>query len=120
MADFNRGNKKRFVRRDSGRFSARAPERFDRRDSSARFGKRDFEKPRRNSEQQMMHEATCAKCGNRCEVPFRPTGNKPVYCSDCFRKNEYSESRNQSSASSGELEQINLKLDKIMRALEID
>ncbi|MCX6739887.1 MAG: hypothetical protein NTZ49_01505 [Candidatus Parcubacteria bacterium] len=33
-----------------------------------------------------MHEATCAECGKRCEVPFRPTGDKPVYCSDCFAK----------------------------------
>ena len=111
MGDFNRGGKKRFGRRDSGRFMGRAFE---------RFRERDFERPSRNPEQRMMHEATCDKCGNKCEVPFKPTGNKPVYCSDCFRKNEYSENRNQSSASSGELEQINLKLDKIMRALEIN
>lgn len=31
-----------------------------------------------------MYEATCAECGNRCEVPFRPSGDKPVYCSNCF------------------------------------
>lgn len=31
-----------------------------------------------------MHEATCANCGNKCQVPFRPTGNKPVYCDNCF------------------------------------
>jgi len=31
-----------------------------------------------------MHPATCADCGNRCEVPFRPSGDKPVYCSNCF------------------------------------
>jgi len=32
-----------------------------------------------------MHKATCATCGESCEVPFRPTGDKPVYCSNCFR-----------------------------------
>ena len=31
-----------------------------------------------------MHRATCSDCGKSCEVPFRPTGDKPVYCSDCF------------------------------------
>lgn len=31
-----------------------------------------------------MHQATCANCGKTCEVPFRPNGEKPVYCSDCF------------------------------------
>lgn len=32
-----------------------------------------------------MHKATCSECGNSCEVPFRPTGDKPVYCNDCFQ-----------------------------------
>ncbi len=33
----------------------------------------------------VMHKATCDECQKTCEVPFRPTGDKPVYCSDCFR-----------------------------------
>ncbi len=33
-----------------------------------------------------MHKATCAECGNECEVPFKPTEGKPVYCRDCYRK----------------------------------
>lgn len=41
---------------------------------------------RDNREDRQMHKATCASCGKRCEVPFRPTGDKPVYCSDCFEK----------------------------------
>ncbi len=32
----------------------------------------------------VMHKAVCSECGKNCEVPFRPTGDKPVYCSDCF------------------------------------
>ncbi len=32
-----------------------------------------------------MHKATCDKCGNKCEVPFKPTGSKPIFCSDCFQ-----------------------------------
>jgi len=31
-----------------------------------------------------MFEATCSSCGNVARVPFRPRGDKPVYCSDCF------------------------------------
>lgn len=34
----------------------------------------------------MMHKAVCANCGKECEVPFRPSGERPVYCSDCFDK----------------------------------
>ncbi|HJN57013.1 DNA-directed RNA polymerase [archaeon] len=33
-----------------------------------------------------MHKATCSECGNECEVPFKPTEGKPVYCRDCYRK----------------------------------
>jgi CxxC-x17-CxxC domain-containing protein len=32
-----------------------------------------------------MHDATCSACGKACQVPFQPTGEKPVYCSDCFQ-----------------------------------
>ena len=31
-----------------------------------------------------MFEAVCANCGRTASVPFRPSGSKPVYCSDCF------------------------------------
>ncbi|MFA6254364.1 MAG: CxxC-x17-CxxC domain-containing protein [Candidatus Paceibacterota bacterium] len=34
-----------------------------------------------------MHQAICSKCGKECEVPFRPTGDKPIYCNDCFSAN---------------------------------
>lgn len=44
----------------------------------ARGGSRGFDRPQ-------MHRATCVKCGNGCEVPFRPNGSKPVFCRDCFR-----------------------------------
>lgn len=32
-----------------------------------------------------MHKATCAECGQETEVPFQPTGDRPVYCRDCFQ-----------------------------------
>lgn len=28
----------------------------------------------------------CAECGKEAQVPFKPRGDKPVYCSDCFSK----------------------------------
>jgi CxxC-x17-CxxC domain-containing protein len=43
-------------------------------------GSRDFDGPRQ------MYTATCANCGRTTEVPFRPTGERPVYCKDCFDK----------------------------------
>ena len=34
----------------------------------------------------MMYDAVCAECGKPCQVPFEPRADRPVYCSDCFRK----------------------------------
>ncbi|MBR6030206.1 MAG: zinc-ribbon domain containing protein [Clostridia bacterium] len=31
-----------------------------------------------------MHDAICANCGKECKVPFVPSGDRPVYCSECF------------------------------------
>lgn len=47
-----------------------------------------FKGPRDGERREVtMHKATCASCGNPCEVPFRPDGSKPVLCSECFGKN---------------------------------
>lgn len=35
-----------------------------------------------------MHSAVCNACNVDCEVPFKPNGRKPIYCSNCFRKEE--------------------------------
>jgi len=35
--------------------------------------------------QREMFSATCSRCGKEAQVPFQPRGDKPVYCSDCFR-----------------------------------
>lgn len=43
---------------------------------------------RRDDGPRQMHSATCAKCGNACEVPFKPVGGKPVLCSNCFKGKE--------------------------------
>ena len=66
MGNFSRGNT--FRRRDD------------------RSGGRDDRSGGREDRQ--MHRATCADCGKSCEVPFKPTGGKPVYCSNCFQREE--------------------------------
>ena len=40
-----------------------------------------------------MHKAICDNCGRECEVPFRPTHGKPVFCSNCFQSQKGSEPR---------------------------
>lgn len=32
-----------------------------------------------------MYDAVCASCGKSTTVPFQPSGDKPVYCRDCFQ-----------------------------------
>ncbi|MCH8087891.1 MAG: zinc-ribbon domain containing protein [Chloroflexi bacterium] len=33
-----------------------------------------------------MHAVVCAECGKDTTVPFVPTGDRPVYCSDCYSR----------------------------------
>jgi len=35
-----------------------------------------------------MFKATCSDCNKACEVPFRPSGEKSVFCSDCFGRKQ--------------------------------
>ena len=82
-----------------------------------------------------MHQATCAECGDRCEVPFKPNGEKPVYCSNCFGNNSDSDRfdkkefkpkkfATEPTHSAGsqdlkeEVKQLNLKLDKVLALLQ--
>jgi len=120
------------------RFSGRSEKPFGTSRSREHSGKRDsFEStPKMTPKGFELHQAVCAKCGQECDVPFKPTGNKPIYCRSCFRDNgpESSErshfDRNpspdrfrtptRSNSSSDDLEKINRKLDKIMRALKIE
>jgi CxxC-x17-CxxC domain-containing protein len=59
-----------------------------------KFGNRSRDRkdfPRRNSgggdsRRPSLHDAVCDECGKDCQVPFRPSGDKPIYCSECFEK----------------------------------
>ena len=33
-----------------------------------------------------MHKAVCSECGQECEVPFKPSEDKPVFCKECYMK----------------------------------
>ena len=103
MGDYNRG---RFGGRSSGGFGGRGR------------GGGGFGRDRRPAE---MHDVVCDKCGKECQVPFRPSGDKPVLCRDCFRQGGGGSSRN-SGLSSGispeQFNQLNAKLDKIIEILE--
>jgi len=37
------------------------------------------------SNDRRMYPVTCAQCGAETEVPFRPSGDRPVYCRTCFQ-----------------------------------
>lgn len=93
-----------------------------------------------------MHDAVCGECQKNCQVPFRPTNDKPVYCKDCFTKRGGPEKPRFGDAprrdfgnrdsrppmrpafvgntvsGDGEtkklLEMINVKLDKLVKALD--
>lgn len=36
--------------------------------------------------ERVLHKTICADCRKECEVPFKPSGDRPVYCKDCFAK----------------------------------
>jgi CxxC-x17-CxxC domain-containing protein len=89
---------------------------FGKRDSARSTEKPSFSRGKGNFE---LFDVTCDKCGKDCQVPFRPTGGKPIYCRDCFGKGGDSP-RKSSRDESSDLDEINEKLDKIMRALKIN
>ncbi|MBL7147963.1 MAG: DNA-directed RNA polymerase [Nanoarchaeota archaeon] len=43
---------------------------------------------RGNQDPKEMHKAVCADCGNECEVPFKPSNDRPVYCRECYSKHK--------------------------------
>ncbi len=105
-------------RRDSRGGSSRG-----RRDSRGGFGDRGRDKRgRRNRRDVQMTKVTCSSCGTECEVPFKPTTSKPLFCDDCFAKEGKSgPSKGSGNRNSGkDLKIINEKLDKIMEALKIE
>lgn len=46
-------------------------------------GRRDggYAAPRRE-----FHDAICVECGTETQVPFKPSGDRPVRCRDCYSR----------------------------------
>ena len=78
-----------------------------------------------------MFKTVCSNCGKDCEVPFRPTTGKPVYCSDCFEKvgGRSSDGRPErpsfdrpqaprGDSNKAQFDELNAKLDRILKLLE--
>jgi len=115
MGNFNRDDKSG-SRRDFGRRN---------------FGRRDFDSL---GGVRQMHKTICSSCGKDCEVPFKPSGDKPVFCSNCFEKNRggsdtrrfedrnfkkphFEDRNNRSPQNSEQYNTLNAKLDKILAML---
>ncbi|MEK6935619.1 MAG: CxxC-x17-CxxC domain-containing protein [Nanoarchaeota archaeon] len=130
--EYNRGS----GRSGGSRFSGRSSRGFGDRDRGDRGRGRGRGFEDRGARRPLeMNDVTCDKCGKECQVPFRPTGGKPVYCSDCFRASGNapdSGSRNnflrndrqspsgqlQSGISAQQFNQLNEKVDKMLAILE--
>ncbi len=84
-----------------------------------RGGRRDYGNNRSNyrsdNRDREMFSAICDDCGKECKVPFKPSSDKPIYCSECFEKRG---GGNDKGGNSKQLEEINEKLDKLLDLLE--
>ncbi|MCL5795229.1 MAG: hypothetical protein M1338_02635 [Patescibacteria group bacterium] len=80
----------------------------------ARSGGKNFQKSNFNDKK--MFKAVCDKCGRECEVPFRPSGDKPVFCNSCFDKGSNTGNKGPDQIKQ-QLESLNNKLDKILQIL---
>ncbi len=80
------------------KFSDRKKTRTSRRDNKPSRSFRNSRNDRnsrysRDNRRKESATVNCADCGTECEVPFIPKTDRPVYCSDCFRKNKPLDSR---------------------------
>jgi CxxC-x17-CxxC domain-containing protein len=55
--------------------------------SGGKFGGYGGDRGDRSFTKGELFSATCSSCGKPCEVPFKPSPDKPVFCSACFSKN---------------------------------
>ena len=89
-----------------------------------------FRSRRDFSRNKQMFRVVCSNCGKDCDVPFKPTGDKPVYCSACFEKmggrdnrksfdgTRFRERQGQTDQYKTQFEAINTKLDNIINILQ--
>jgi len=63
-----------------GKHFSKPFQRFD------RSHRRDNENRDNDSRERTFTKVICSDCKKECEVPFRPSGGRPVYCKECFSK----------------------------------
>lgn len=89
------------------------------------FEKKESTEPKRHDDKNLrgnnysdkqMYRVVCDSCGSKCEVPFRPTNGKPVYCQQCFKKSGGSGNQNTEQFKE-QFDKLNAKLDQILKAL---
>ena len=103
---FNRAGKRDFNGRDGRRGNDRGAGRS--------FGGR-------GGGELQLFDVTCAECGKETQVPFKPTGERPVLCRDCFKGGDARGNDRRGPSNSGnadELRAINEKLDRILEILD--
>jgi CxxC-x17-CxxC domain-containing protein len=59
----------------------KAPESFSRPHHG--YGK---EKQGSHFKERKLYQVICADCNKECEVPFKPSADRPVYCRECFSR----------------------------------
>jgi CxxC-x17-CxxC domain-containing protein len=110
-----------FGGRDRGRSRFNDRGRGDRRGGFGGRG-RDSRRGFGDRERKPMVDVICDQCGKDCQVPFKPTGDKPVLCSECFEKKTSSRGSFGSSNSVGitkeQFNELNSKLDRVLEILE--
>lgn len=110
-------------KRDDGDRDSRSPRRFESRDRRPSFDRGGYGRDR--GEKQMF-PAVCDQCGQPCEVPFKPSSDKPIFCSKCFEGKENNRSNegrsnggsNNNAELKAQIDALNTKLDKILSILE--
>jgi CxxC-x17-CxxC domain-containing protein len=128
---FNRGSGDRNRsfsrdRRDENDEGSEKPRSFsnDRRDRDSgrsfnrdRRGGRSFSRDRRRDGPKEMFKVVCDECGEKCEVPFKPTAGKPVLCSSCFEKKNVKNAVTKDKNYQKEFDTLNAKLDLMMKEI---
>ena len=73
----------------------------------------------RRDERKEMFKTICDECGKECEVPFKPSSDKPIYCSDCFEKKGGNSSRGGNNVQLEEkIQELEKKINRILEILE--
>lgn len=84
------------------------------------FGRRDSGRGFNRGGDRQMHKVICDDCHKECEVPFKPSSDKPIYCDQCFAKHgggKSNERRGDNRSNFGNRES-NKSHEEIMKAIK--